>query len=100
MRMTRGPGGGRDLRRLRQQPVAVQARETDVEGIGQAALRVAVQPHAANSMLQALVELKKNDVPIDEQLLREMVDRLRAGLQKYDEAESALWKQWGEAGKN
>jgi len=45
--------------------------------------------------LKALVDLKKDGVPVDPELLSEMFDRLKAGLGKYDEAEKALWKEWG-----
>jgi ABC-type transporter Mla subunit MlaD len=45
--------------------------------------------------LQTLAKLKAEGAPVDEKLLQDMVDRLKVGFQKYDEAEAALWKQWG-----
>jgi len=45
--------------------------------------------------LKALVDLKKEGVPVDAEVLATMFDRLKAGIAKYEEAESALWKQWG-----
>jgi len=45
--------------------------------------------------LQTLAKLKADGAPVDEKLIQDMVDRLKVGFQKYEEAEAALWKQWG-----
>lgn len=54
---------------------------------------------SAAATLQMLLDLKASGAPIDEKLVQNMMDRLKIGFQKYEEAEDALWKEWGEAEK-
>jgi len=54
---------------------------------------------STSTTLDSLTKLQAKGVPVDKKMLLEMLDRVRASLQKYEEAEEALWKQWGQADK-
>lgn len=51
------------------------------------------------STFEAIIKLKDEGMAVDEQLIQDMLDRIKAGLKRYEEAESALWKQWGDVSK-
>ena len=54
---------------------------------------------STSTTLDSLTKLQAGGVPVDKKMLLEMLDRVRASLQKYEEAEDALWKEWAEADK-
>jgi len=54
---------------------------------------------STTTTLDSLTKLQAEGVPVDKKMLLEMLDRVRASLHKYEEAEDALWKEWAEADK-
>jgi ABC-type transporter Mla subunit MlaD len=53
--------------------------------------------NSAATTLETLMKLRKGGVPVDEKALAEALDRVKAGLARYSQAEDALWKHWGAA---
>ncbi|NIA22059.1 MAG: hypothetical protein GWP05_08895, partial [Anaerolineaceae bacterium] len=54
---------------------------------------------STTTTLDSLTKLHAEGVPVDKKMLLEMLDRVRASLRKYEEAEDALWKEWAEVDK-
>ena len=49
--------------------------------------------------IKTILDLKAEGVPVDQEVIVNMLDRLKAGFKKYEEAEEALWQEWGKTKK-
>lgn len=77
-------------------------READTLNVFDASRNYATAVADLNSLaatLKAMLDMKAEGAPVDPELIRGMLDRLKAAFQRYGEAEDALWKEWGKAGQ-
>ncbi|MBN2584656.1 MAG: MCE family protein [Planctomycetes bacterium] len=77
-------------------------READTLNIFDASRNYAVAAgdlRSTTANLESLTRLKDEGVPVDQKMILDMLDRVRASLDKYGQAEDALWQQWEKADK-
>ncbi|NLX57988.1 MAG: MCE family protein [Phycisphaerae bacterium] len=75
-------------------------RESDTLNIFDATRNYAVAAgdlRSTTANLESLTRLKDEGVSVDQKMILEMLDRVRASLDKYGQAEDALWQQWEKA---
>jgi phospholipid/cholesterol/gamma-HCH transport system substrate-binding protein len=77
-------------------------READTMNIHDASrnyARALADLRSVSTTLRTLLEVREAGTPVDEAMIKAMVSRLKAGFEKYEEAEAALWKEWEKANK-
>lgn len=85
--------------RLLYKPEEREANSLNIYDASRSYAEAAADLHSATMTLESVAALHKEGVPVDDKVLHEMLDRVKTSLDRYGEAESALWKQWDAAGK-
>ena len=83
--------------RLLHQPDEREADTLNIHDASRNYARALADLRSVSATLRTLLEIRDAGEAVDEEMLKGMVARLKAGFQKYEEAEKALWEEWEKA---